>query len=513
MDESAALDVTAARAVETGERDRVLWSDADREWASRAAAAIVGERASADDFLARRAQLVLERIGTRQPGVTRTVRGIRWRPWVGVVTVLGAFALGVLVDRIGGGSSINLLAPPVFALVAWNLVVYLWLLVRPFVLRGGAVGPVRAVVIRAAAVRGAVDGWRGEGALARRSVLGALPGDWARIAAPLYSARAARVLHLAAAATALGVIAGLYTRGLAFEYRASWESTFLGAEQVHALLAFTLAPGSLVTGIPVPDVAAIEAIRAPASENAAPWMHLMAGTVAVVVIVPRLVLALAAWLVERRRARRVALPLDDPYFRRLVGTWVGEATPVRVIPYSYTLAAEARAGLEAVLAQAFGNAPATIERSVAWGDDVPPDSGATAAATDGTGAGGIRLPLFSLTATPEEDAHGRFLDAVAAPDAAPASAGRGRTARGGPAGAAPSARTVALVDESAYLSRWPDDEARREARRAAWRDLLEAHGASALFVDLADPDPAPAAARLADAASVVAPHPDARTAR
>ena len=41
MDESAALDTTAARAVETADRDRVLWTDADREWASRAAASIV----------------------------------------------------------------------------------------------------------------------------------------------------------------------------------------------------------------------------------------------------------------------------------------------------------------------------------------------------------------------------------------------------------------------------------------------------------------------------------------
>lgn len=525
MDESAALDVTAARAVETADRDRVLWSDADREWASRAAATIVGERASADEFLARRAQLVLERIGTRQPGVTRTVRGIRWRPWVGVVTVLGAFVLGVVVDRIGGGSSINLLAPPVFALVAWNLAVYVWLLIRPFVLRDGAVGPVRAVLIRAAAVRGAVDGWRGEGAATRRSVLAQLPGDWARIAAPLYSARAARVLHLAAAATALGVIVGLYTRGLAFEYRASWESTFLGAEQVHALLAVTLAPGSWLTGIPVPDVAAIEAIRAPASENAADWMHLMAATVAAVVIVPRLVLALAAWVVERRRARRVALPLDDPYFRRLVATWVGEPTPVRVIPYSYTLAAEARAGLEAVLARAFGAAPATIERSVAWGDDLLiGDGDAAGSTTDAAGpAGALRIPLFSLTATPEEDAHGRFLDALGGvdalggPDRGGARGARGGSAvRGGSrAGGRPaaSARTVALVDESAFLARWPGEEARLDARRTAWRDLVGAHGGTAVFVDLTDADPADAAARLADAASVLGSNPDARPAR
>lgn len=480
MDESAALDVTAARAVETGDRDRLLWSDADRDWASRAAAAIVGERASAEEFLGRRAQLVLERIGTRQPSVTRTVRAIRWRPWVGVVVVLAALVLGVLVDRIGGGSSINLLAPPVFALVAWNLVVYVWLLARPLLLRGGRPGPVRGLLIRLAAVRAPLHGGSTDGAsAARRPVLASLPGEWARIAAPLYGARAARVLHLAAAATALGLIIGLYTRGLAFEYRASWESTFLGAEQVRALLAVTLAPAAWLTGIPVPDVAAIEAIRAPASENAAQWMHLMAGTVAVVVIVPRLALALAAGLVERRRARRVALPLAEPYYRRLVAGWVGEPTPVRVIPYSYTLTPDARVALDGVLAAAFGNAAAQVESPVAWGDD-----DALRAMPDAAGSPETRIPLFALASTPEEDAHGAFLAALER--------------------AEPSGSTgVALIDESGFLARWPDDEGRRADRRAAWRELVEAHGRVAVFADLGAPDPAPAAAELADATSAL----------
>ncbi|GGI45748.1 hypothetical protein BCL57_001583 [Agromyces flavus] len=475
MDESAALEVTAARAVETGDRDRLLWTDADRQWASRAAATVVGERASREEFLARRAQLVLERIGTRQPSVRRAVRAIRWRPWVGVMVVVGAFVLGVLVDRIGGGSSINLLAPPVFALVAWNLVVYVWLLVQPLVLRGSRVGPVRGLLIRLAAVRGRVGEGQTDGATAaRRTVLAALPAQWARVAAPLYGARAARVLHLAAAATALGVIAGLYTRGLAFEYRASWESTFLGAEQVHALLAVALAPGSWLTGIPVPDVAAIEAIRAPESENAANWLHLMAGTVAVVVVIPRLVLAIVAGLAERRRARRVRLPLDDPYFRRLVGGWVGEPTRVRVIPYSYTPADDARAGLDAVLARAFGNAAPTVDAPVAWGDDE-----ALAMVTDAAATAEVALALFSLAATPEEDAHGAFLDAL-------------RKGGGAP---------VALVDESAFLARWSGDDRRLEDRRAAWRELVAAHGGAVVFADLGAPEAADAAEQLADATS------------
>lgn len=479
MDESAALDVTAARAVETGDRDRVLWSDADREWASRAAAEVVGEGAGPEEFLARRAQLVLERIGPRQLTVPRTVRALRWRPWVGVTVVLVAFAVGLVVDRIGGGSSINLLAPPVFALLLWNVVVYVSLLVRVIVFRGGRPGPVRGLLISLAALRTPLTRHRGgDAGAARRSILTALPEDWARLAAPLYGARAARVLHIAAAATALGVIAGLYIRGLAFEYRATWESTFLGAEQVRALLAVTFAPGSWLTGIPVPDVAALEAIRAPESENAASWMHLLAGTVVAVVVVPRLVLALAAGTVERRRATRLELPLSEPYYQRLISGYLGGPGRIRVIPYSYTLAPEARSGLDAIMARAYGGA-AAVEAPVAWGDDEALADLSVAASEHAA-----VLALFSLAATPEPEAHGAFLRAL-----------RQGLGAGHP--------LIAVIDESGFRARWPDDADRLAERRTAWHDLVAGHHATPVFVDLTAADLAAAESALVAAASAL----------
>ena len=57
------------------------------------------------------------------------MRALRWRPWVGWSIVVGALILGVAVDRIGGAQRVNLLAPPVFALLAWNLGVYVALAV------------------------------------------------------------------------------------------------------------------------------------------------------------------------------------------------------------------------------------------------------------------------------------------------------------------------------------------------------------------------------------------------
>ena len=50
--ESTALDLTAVRALETADRTHTLWTDADRAWASRAAAEVVGQGGSPQAFLA-----------------------------------------------------------------------------------------------------------------------------------------------------------------------------------------------------------------------------------------------------------------------------------------------------------------------------------------------------------------------------------------------------------------------------------------------------------------------------
>jgi len=261
MNEKSALEVTAVRAIETTDRSRVLWSDADRAWSSRAAAEVVGAGASVDEFVARRAKLALERAGSRHPSFTRAVEALRWRQWVGAAIVTVAFLAGMAFNRLGSGQRINLLAPPVLALLAWNVVVYAGLLVAP-ILRAGKVrevagGFLRRLVARIAGgtVRLPRNRTGGVG-----EAVSTFARDWGRFAAPLYAARTARILHFAAAAFAAGVIAGLYLRGLAVEYRATWESTFLDPATVHALLSFALWPGTMVTGIHVPSVEAMMAL-------------------------------------------------------------------------------------------------------------------------------------------------------------------------------------------------------------------------------------------------------------
>jgi len=474
MDERRALAATAVRAVETADRARTNWTDADRAWASRAAAEVVGADAPPAQFVGRRAQLALERLAQRGHPVARLAGAWRWRGWVGSVIIAAAFVVGAAADAVGGVHRINVLHSPVLPLLVWNLAVYA-VLAAGFVVRygePGAPGPLRRAVAWIAGVTRHPRGAAAADTDSAARALAAFATDWTARATPLYAARAARILHAAAAALALGVIAGLYVRGLVFEYRATWESTFLDAPAVRAILAAAYWPGARLLGVAVPDAAQIAAIRAPASENAALWLHLMAATLLMVVIVPRVALAAGVALVERHRAEHLSDDLGDPYFARLLRGFRPGTAQVRVVPYSYTAEPAALASLEALLARALGgNVALAVATPVAYGDE---DMAARALDAD------ARVPviaLFSATATPEPEAHGRFLEALAA-HARP---------------------LVVVVDEAALNARWRDEPGKREERRALWSDATARQRVAPVFVDLLAPD-ADAAETALDAA-------------
>ncbi len=468
FDENAALEVTAVRAIEGAAGTKAVWTDGDSAWASRAAAEVVGEGGAPEDFLATRARLALGRVGERSRTFARAVNALRWRSWVGLVIIAAAFLTGVAMDEIGGSQRINLLAPPFFGLLLWNVIVYAALVIG-FIVRYGepaGFGPVRRLVVRIAG--GHASPGRGEVALA----IAQFAGEWSVVSAPVYAARVARLLHLAAAGFAVGIVCGLYVRGIAFEYQVTWESTFLGAETVRTLLAAVLAPGAAISGIPIPTLPEVAAIRAPAGENAARWLHLMAGTVAVLVIAPRLVLALSAWLLERYRRTRLSLPLAEPYFMRLLRAFRGHPARVQVVPYSYAPPADASLGLERIVRHVVGgNTSLTIRAPVEYGGE---DVVATDRRPD---AGTSVVALFNAAATPERETHGAFLDALV-----------GHLEPGG--------ILVALIDEGAFRERSRGDPARVEARRASWRALCTDRDVPCAFAVLSASDIGDAAGEL-----------------
>jgi hypothetical protein len=316
MNEAAARHTLLVRAYERAPAS-AAWSEDDRAWATQAAAQVEGEAASADTFVARRAALAIERLSGREKHVRRLLKSVVWPAWVGWAIPALALVAGFAADSIGAGQRVNLLAPPLLALIAWNLAVYALIAVRGtwglVDARARGLGPLARLLARVAHVAGAAP--RRHGTVPAAAFL----GDWTQASATLTAARIGRVLHTAAAAFAVGALAGLYLRGLALEYRAGWESTFLDADAVRALLGTVLGPASTITGIALPEAPAFEALRFSAGPgvNAAPWLHLYAVTVGLVVLLPRLALALGNRWLEAHLAARFPLPLGEPYFRGL----------------------------------------------------------------------------------------------------------------------------------------------------------------------------------------------------
>lgn len=274
------------------------WTDDDRAWATRQAVAAVGEDAPPERFVATRAALALPRLLPRAPEAGRWLGRRGWHPALVPLALLLGLLAGLAVDQLGPPQRVNLLAPAVWAVVLWNLAVYAALALP---------APQPGLLARLLGGRG--------GTLSRQPQLHA---DWLRAAAPLLAQRAALLVHIAAAALALGLIAGLYLRGLVMDYRAGWQSTFLDAPAVQAVLGLALWPASWLTGVAVPDVAPLRvAPGAAATASAAPWIHLFAATLLLAVVLPRALLAGRAALRAARLSRHFPLALDDDYFEAL----------------------------------------------------------------------------------------------------------------------------------------------------------------------------------------------------
>ncbi|MGE0313285.1 MAG: DUF2868 domain-containing protein [Lautropia sp.] len=459
MNEHDARQALLVRAIESAPRT-ALWTDDDRDWASREAARLEGENADTQAFVARRAASAVERLSTRSPGIASMLHALAWRPWAVPACMLGAFLLGLLLDAVAADRRINILAPPLLALLLWNLLVYLAMLVgalRTRAARGDVVdrpGPIARAFARI--VGHAASRAPAQAAAPVPQFLSA----WATMSAPLTAARSRAGLHLSAAAFAAGALAGLYFRGLAFEYLAGWESTFLDAPGVERLLGIVLGPASLLGGIALPDAAHLATLRFSqgAGENAARWIHLHAITIALFVIVPRVVLGVLDSTRARRLAAEFPIPLSDIYFQGLERRRSGTRASVDALPYSISLREAGVTGLQRRLRALFGaDAEIRIGTPIALGreDDLP----RLWAPTAGTS---LVLALYSMSATPEIETHGQFLRRLAEVVA----------------GRAPIA---VLIDESAMRQRFGGDATRLESRRSAWRRMC---------VDVAGVEPA-----------------------
>jgi hypothetical protein len=474
MNEQIARNVVLVRAIEMADQKKEVLSEDDRMYASRSARELAQWQASdkhsdvtADDFLQQRSEQILKRLAERTPafaGFAKRSTGLRALAWL---LPLLALVLGAALDRITDPHRVDLLSAPLLLIIVWNLLVYLGLLISLFIPARVNGGPKSGLIRRLSVGKLAVP--RKVPPVLATGLLGFM-GEWSQLSAKLTTARLSRTIHLSAAMFALGAVGSLYARGLLAQYAAGWESTFLDATQVHSLLSILFAPAIAVFQLQGFSLAEIEALRFPqttAPEAGARWVHLYAATIFLLVVLPRVVLALLSNWRAARLSKRFPLDLDQPYFRKLNET-IGVSTGgmLRVLPFSFTVDEVRHQGLGQVAIMLFGEQGRMMLRpSTSYGEE-PQEVLRDVDLNDANVT--MTAVLFNLTATPEKENHGAFLDYLV---------------KASPRGIA------VLLDESAYLERMgaPADPRGLAERTALWQQFCHFHQTTATVVNLLNP--------------------------
>lgn len=395
-----------------------------------------------------RAKLVLSRRSLKPSRVPTLPTGL----FTGAL-MLCAYFLGVMTDRFSSeGAVVNLLSPALLLILFWQIALYALLLVGTI-----------------AAPLGWKPKWPGRelfaALLSRLRILTVSKQTlrerplWLSLLTPALRSEAARAFHLAAAALGAGLLTGLAFRGIGTAYTVGWTSTWLAGHEAWLAALFSATYGLVpleLFGIPFPDAAAVAEmnlrVNAQGSPDAAAWLLRLMGLVAIVVILPRLLLAFFAG--RRAKAARTRFVWIDEQeetapvsTQRSVASISEGATVLTTIPADESL----RRRTAALLMQ-----PDARWRTVdVWKDE--PESALASVDTEAA------VLLFDATATPEGEVHGHWIDAV----------GRRQ----------PDAVTL-LVDLSGLEAQFGAESERLTARKALWESFAAEHHAALRFLRL-----------------------------
>jgi hypothetical protein len=383
------------------------------------------------------------------------------------------------LSTLDGSRRINILAFPLIGLTVWNFFIYALLI---------------AARIKRRAARPAGTRWSGrfyerwigtriDGLLKQSmrfnaplaTALRRFTGEWVQVEQPLLLERTQLLMHSAAALVAAGLIAGLYIRGIALRYEAGWESTFLGPQSVHALLAVFYGPAATLSGIGLPSISSVDALRwtgVSGGGEAASWIHLIALTAVLYIIVPRLMLACMSGLNLWRLSRNPPLPAAFIGYGRavLAGTADGaRRESVSVICFAYEPSPASLAGLQTLLEATLGAIIKVETRAtVCYGEE---DAFRDTLTKSGADVTNWNVLLMAAASTPEAENHGAVINIL-----------RDALAR-----KSQPLPLLVVIDTGPYAARMQGDatfEQRLRQRRNLWSEFVAGHGLSACIVDL-----------------------------
>lgn len=295
------------RALEEGDADgAILSEERRREATARTRGGLTSEDVRGDplrhreaEFLLRRSQWMEREIVGWSGSLGRILERLqavhgRWS-WAWIGWALAA-AAGYAMGGLGQKAEFNLLALPLVGLLVWNgviMLVSIFLELKPASKASRHGGFLEWLAMRVSPVtrEKPIDGETLTGLTVdqRFAMLAAAP------ALERMKRRLRAWMHVAAALLALCSAVGLYARGWSQEYLAVWESTLLSEKGATKFFGGLFGPASrlLKLQLPLDQVPGMHRTRgkAAAPAPARPWIHLYAGTLFLLVIVPRFGLA------------------------------------------------------------------------------------------------------------------------------------------------------------------------------------------------------------------------------
>lgn len=454
------------RAIEEGDADgALLHEDRRREATARTRAGLESAEVKGDSlnvrevtFLLRRARWLEQEVVGCNGSLVRVIDRLNTvvgrRSWM-LAGWLAASVLGYWLAGLGQEVEFNLLALPLAGVLAWNSLIVLlaliielqpagrspwleWLALRltpPLPDRGGyeADPPTGMTVDQ------------------RFAQLAQAPAleRWQR--------RFRAWLHLAAALLALGSVAGLYARGWSKEYKAVWESTLLNEAQARKFFGGLFLPAEAVLKLQVPlsEIPQMHRTGGVAQQPsfALPWIHLYAGTLFLLVIVPRVLLAgLTVWRAHGVLARRMRSLGWQGYLIRTLKAVEGGQEVITVLVHGTEASAAHREVWARGVRERFGQMTQPEFISIHLGDEDD-------FVSRWKPSHGRVVTVFNLATTPEPEVQRRFVMDVSRV------LGTSRL----------PADLLVLLDATSIGNRWSPEKL--AGREKLWSEMLQGTGA------------------------------------
>ena len=255
-----------------------------------------------------------------------------------------ATAIGLAANYLGPSDKIHVIWNPMVILILWNILIYVVLSVSSAFARSReTIAPANStyhprgssnfrgyrpsigerLILRPVLswIFGSKAGLHEAGQNTRRlhQVAQRFATLWWPLMRPVARLWFRRTMHLSSVGIAIGAIAGMYVRGLFFDYNVAWESTFVRQpETVAVILRYLLGPGAIVLGEPLPTEASVAPLFTSSGDEAAAWIHLYAVSAIFFIVIPRGFLTLLTSTRLTRARRNLHLDLQAGYYAEVL---------------------------------------------------------------------------------------------------------------------------------------------------------------------------------------------------